>query len=321
MATWGLTGSLIAAILWGQQTQETPTFKTEVEVVNILCSVRDKNGALVSNLTQEDFIVEEEGRRQQIRYFTRETDLPLTLGLLVDVSPSQERLLEIERRAAAQFFQSVLRPKDLAFLISFGAEVELLQDLTGSVELLRAGLDRLRLSGAVGGLHPGPVPTIQQRRSTALFDAVYLAAREKLRHEVGRKAIVLITDGVDVGSRVKLDEAIEAAQKADAIIYGIYYVDPGAYSRAGFLHFPSDADLKKMAEETGGRVFRVTKKRTLQQVFDEIQEEMRSQYAIGYTPTNPAKDGSFRRIEIRTVKKGLKVQARKGYYAIKLEPE
>ncbi|HXG31865.1 MAG TPA: VWA domain-containing protein [Bryobacteraceae bacterium] len=321
MASRNLMGTLMAAVALGQPPQETPTFKTEVEVVNILCSVRDKNGALVSNLTREDFIVEEEGQRQQIRYFARETDLPLTLGLLVDVSPSQERLLETERRAAAQFFQKVLRPKDLAFLISFGAEVELLQDLTGSAELLQAGLDRLRLSGATGGLHPGPVPTIQRHRSTALFDAVYLAAREKLRHEVGRKAMVLITDGVDVGSRVKLEEAIEAAQKADAIIYAIYYVDPGAYSRAGFFHVPSDADLKKMAEETGGRVFRVTKKRTLPQIFDEIQEEMRSQYAIGYTPSNPVKDGTFRRIEIRTVKKGLKVQARKGYYAVKPEPE
>jgi VWFA-related protein len=321
MASRNLMGTLMAAAALGQPLQETPTFKTEVEVVNILCSVRDKNGALVSNLTRDDFIVEEEGRRQQIRYFARETDLPLTLGLLVDVSPSQERLLETERRAAAQFFQSVLRAKDLAFLISFGAEVELLQDLTGSPQLLRAGLDRLRLSGAAGGLHPGPVPTIQRHRSTALFDAVYLAAREKLRHEVGRKAMILITDGVDVGSRVKLEEAIEAAQKADAIIYAIYYVDPGAYSRAGFFHVPSDADLKKMAEETGGRVFRVTKKRTLQQIFDEIQEEMRSQYAIGYTPSNPVRDGTFRRIEIRTVQKGLKVQARKGYYAVKPERE
>ncbi|MCS6951755.1 MAG: VWA domain-containing protein [Bryobacterales bacterium] len=320
MAGGRLSGGLIAAILWSQQTQQIPTFTAEVEVVNILCSVRDKNGALVPNLTRDDFIVVEEGERQQIRYFTRETDVPLTLGLLVDVSPSQERLLEIERRAAAQFFESVLRPKDLAFLISFGAEVELLQDLTSSVELLRAGLDRLRLSGAVGGLHPGPVPTIHQPRSTALFDAVYLAAREKLEREVGRKAIVLITDGVDVGSRVKLEEAIEAAQKADAIIYAIYYVDPEAYSRRGFFRFPSDGDLKRMAEETGGRVFRVSKKRTLQHIFDELQEEMRSQYAIGYTPTNPAKDGSFRRIEVRTVKKGLKVQARKGYYALRREP-
>jgi VWFA-related protein len=315
-------GLLFASLLAQQpqkpppaQEPEEPTIKVDVDVVNILCSVRNKQGGLVSSLEKDDFLVTEDGKAQAIKYFARETDLPLTIGLLVDVSRSQENLIETERHAAAQFFSSVLRQKDLAFLISFGSEAELLQDLTGSPKLLRAALDELRISAHVGGLHPGPVPTASQPRGTILYDAVYLAAKDRLTGEVGRKAIVLITDGVDMGSRLKLEEAIEAAHKADAIIYSIYYVDPSAYyGRYGFGGM-SDSALKKMSEQTGGRLFRVGKKTPLPAIFDEIQAEMRSQYAIGYTPTNAVKDGGFRRVEVKTRDKDLKVQARKGYYA------
>jgi len=298
------------------------TIKVEVEVVNILCSVRDRRGGLLGNLTRDDFLVSEEGRPQQIKYFTRQTDLPLTLGLLVDVSRSQERLIRIEREAAAQFFSSVLRPKDLAFLISFGSDAELMQDLTGSPRLLRAALDDLRVRSDAGGLHPGPVPTMSQPRGTVLYDAVYLASNEKLRSEVGRKALVLITDGVDQGSRMRLEQATEAAQRADAIIYSIYYVDPQAYwgrGRGYGFGAPSNAALKRMSEETGGRLFEVSKKKPLPAIFEELQQEMRSQYALGYTPDNPARDGGFRRLEVRTRQKDLKVQARKGYYATRSE--
>lgn len=301
-----------------QEPQETPTIKVEVDVVNILCSVRDKRGGLISGLDKGDFTVKEDGKTQEIRYFARETDLPLTLGLLVDVSMSQERLIDIERRAAAQFFSQVLRKKDMAFLISFGPEVELLQDYTNSQTLLRNGLDDLHVRGAVGGPLPGPVPTISQPRGTVLHDAVYLASNEKLRGEVGRKAIVLITDGIDTGSRMKLEQAIEAAQKADAIIYSIDYYDPSAYYRGGFsFGGGDDSALRKMSEETGGRLFKVSKKNTLDDIFKQIQEEMRSQYSIGYSPANSAKDGSFRRLEVGTTRKDLKVQARKGYYAVR----
>src|SRR5262249_54300013 len=149
---------------------------------------------------QKDFKVFEDGKDQPIKYFTRESDLPLTLGLLVDVSASQDRLIDIERRAADQFFQQVLRKKDLAFLISFGYEAELLQDSTNSSKLLRDGLNQLKLSVGVGGIHPGPVPTAQRNGGTILYDAVFLAADERLKGETGRKAIVVITDGVDTGS-------------------------------------------------------------------------------------------------------------------------
>jgi len=291
-----------------------------VDVVSVLFSVRDKRGGLIGNLNKEDFTVAEDGKDQTVKYFTRETDLPLTIGLLIDVSASQMNLIEIEKNAAYQFFGSVLGKKDLAFLISFGADAELLQDYTNSPKLLRAGLDGLKVNSDVGGLHPGPVPTISQPRGTILYDAAYLACSDQLKGQVGRKVIVLITDGEDQGSRYNVKQAIEAAQKADAIIYGFYYVDRDFYRQAGVFNMGgSDSELRKMSEETGGHVFHIDRKNTLQDAFKQLQDEMRSQYAIGYTPSNPVKDGSFRRLDIKTGNKDWKVQARKGYYAIKPE--
>jgi len=308
----------ISALLLAQD--DSPTLKVEVNLVNILFNVRDKKGGLVGNLSKDDFKIFENGQEQQIKYFNRETDLPLTIGLLIDVSASQMNLIDIEKNAASQFFGTVLRKQDLAFLISFGEDAELLQDYTNSARLLRKGLDGLQVSSGVGGIGPGPVPTISQPRGTVLYDAVYLAAADQLKGQVGRKVLVLITDGEDEGSRYKISQAIEAAQKADAIIYGFWYVDRGFYmSRGMVFQGSSDSSLKQMSEETGGHVFHIDRKMTLQDAFTELQEEMRSQYALGYTPTNPAKDGTFRKIEIKTTNKDWKVQARRGYYAIKPE--
>jgi VWFA-related protein len=293
----------------------TPTIQVEVNLVNILASVRDKHGALIANLSKDDFTLSEDGQTQQIKYFARESDLPLTIGLLVDVSASQASLIDIERQAAYQFFSQVLRKKDMAFLISFGEDAELLQDFTSSPRLLQAGLEHLKVNSGVSGPMPGPVPTISQPRGTVLYDAVYLAATDRLIHEVGRKVVVLITDGIDQGSRLKIEEAVKAAQQADAVVYGIYYVDPSAYYGHGYFGGVSDSALRRMAEDTGGRVFHVGKKHPLPDVFRELQDEMRSQYAIGYTPANAKRDGGFRRIDLRTRDRNLKVQARKGYYA------
>jgi len=294
--------------------EDLPTIKVDVELVNLMFTVRNKNNALVPSLTKDDITVYEDGKAQTTKYFTRETNLPLTIGLLVDVSGSQETLIPQEKHAAGQFFDQVLKSKDMAFLISFGAEAELLQDATGSPKLLKRGLEGLRLSTSVGGLHPGPVPSSRPPKGTILYDAVYLAANEKLKNEVGRKAIVLITDGMDYGSSYKLRDAIEMAHKADTIIYSIYYVDPRAYYGRGFGG-ASDGDLKKMSEETGGRLFHVGRNNSLEDIFRQIQEEMRSQYALAYSPTNDARDGSFRKIELRMADKSLKPQVRKGYYA------
>jgi VWFA-related protein len=293
--------------------QETEVLRVDVDLVNLLFSVRDKKNALVGDLQKEEFTVFENGKQQTIKHFVRESDLPLTLGLLVDVSRSQENLIEVEKHAAQQFFTKVLRQKDMAFLISFGAEAELLQDSTNSPKLLRAGLDQLRLSVPTPEVfQPGPVPT-SKKRGTILYDAVSLAATEKLRSEVGRKAIIVISDGVDVGSRYSIQDAIRDAHKADAIIYSIYYSDP-RYSYFG----GGDGELKKMSEETGGRMFKVDRKNTLDDIFTQIQEEMRSQYSIVYTPENKTRDGSFRKVEIKAARKDLKVQVRKGYYAMPL---
>ena len=321
-----LAGLLATLLVPAQQPQSqkpaepediTPSIKVDVDVVNVLVSVRNKAGGLVGNLSKDDFTLVEDGKPQTIKYFTRDTDIPLTIGLLIDISGSQARLIEDERRAAYQFFSQVLRKKDMAFLISFGPECELLQDFTNSPRLLQSALEGLHVESGVGGLHPGPVPSGGTPRGTVLYDAVYLGASDRLQKEVGRKAMVLITDGVDQGSRLKKEAAIEAAQKADSIIYGIYYVDRAAYfGHGGFGMGVSDGPLRQMSEETGGRLLRVDGKHTLNDIFNQIQEEMRSQYSIGFTSTNPRKDGSFRRLEIKTKDKVQKVQARKGYYAM-----
>jgi VWFA-related protein len=304
---------LASSVVWAQD----PVIKLDVSLVNVLCSVRGKSGGLVGNLEKNDFTVYEDGKQQEIKYFTRETDLPLTLGLLVDVSGSQERLIDTEKRAAQAFFSQVLKKKDEAFLISFGAEAELLQDSTGSLKLLQDGLNALRLNVPVGGVQPGPVPTLQSQAGTILYDAVYLAANEKLRTEVGRKAIVLITDGVDTGSKISRDKAIEAAQKADTIIYSFFYQDSAAYGGVfGGGGGGGESELRRMSTETGGRVFHIDRKNTLEDAFRDLQEEMRSQYAIGYASTNPKRDGTFRKIDFKMSNKDYKVQARKGYYAV-----
>ena len=307
---------ITVALLPAQQPAggEGPLIKVNVNVVNVLCTVRNKANGLVGNLEKRDFTVFEDGKQQTITDFTRETDVPLTLALLVDVSESQERLIDVERRAAHDFFTHVLRQKDEAFLISFGAEAELLQDSTNSPKLLLDGLNQLHLSVPVGGVTPGPVPTMHNQAGTILYDAVYLAANEKLKGEVGRKAIIVITDGVDTGSKISRDQSIESAQRADSIIYSIFYQDAAAYGPFGGGG-GGYGELQRMSGDTGGRVFRVDRKYTLEDVFRDLQEELRSQYSISYTPTNSKHDGTFRKIDLRASSKDYKVQTRKGYYA------
>jgi VWFA-related protein len=308
----------------GQESQDA-TIRVDVELVNILFTVKaKKGGALIPNLEKNNFTISEDGKQQTIQHFSRETDLPLTLGLLVDVSASQERLIDTERQAASQFFSSVLRNKDEAFLISFGKSTELLQDFTNSAKQLNSAMRDLQGDGfaPMMGRNPvpvntGPIPTIGSPKGTLLYDAVYLAADEKLKSEVGRKALILITDGEDQGSTYNIKTAIEQAQKADAIIYSIFYVDRAFYSGGGlsFGGGGGEGSLRKMSEETGGKVFTVSSKHPLNEVFNQIQEELRNQYSIGYSSTNGKRDGSFRRIEIKTDNPDYRVQARNGYYA------
>jgi len=308
--------AVVAGVVLFAQDLPDP-IKVNVDIVNMFCSVRDKKGGLIPTLSKDDFQLYEDGKPQTIKYFTKETDLPLTIGLLVDVSGSQANLIDIEKRAATAFFEQVLKKKDVAFVISFGTDSELLQDITGSSRALQEGLDRLKLNTGFSGIHPGPVPTATQARGTVLYDAVYLAANDRLAKEVGRKVIVIITDGVDQGSTYSIKQAIEQAQKSDAVIYSIYYVDPGAYGGGGFSFGGGGLGyLKQMSEDTGGRVFHVDRGHNLSEAFTQLQQEMRSQYAIGWTPFSDKKDGSYHKTELKVADRNLKVQARKGYYAM-----
>lgn len=298
-----------------ERLDEGALIRVEVDVVNILASVREKKtNKLITSLQKQDFILEEEGVEQTVRYFSQQSDLPLTVGLLVDTSPSQERVIYQQVGASSKFFPSVLRlEKDLAFLMSFDVDVELLQDLTGSQELLLEGLNHLEIQSPAGGITPGTVPS-RNTPSTALYDSIYLACNEVLQPQVGRKAIVLISDGIDWGSRVKIDEAIEAAHRNDVIIYGIRYFDYQAYARAGVGTGGSGA-LKKLARETGGQMYEVGRKRTLDWIYQQISDELRNQYSLGYSSSAQGEGGGFRRIEVRTHNRRYEVTAREGYYA------
>ncbi|MBI2817745.1 MAG: VWA domain-containing protein [Acidobacteria bacterium] len=315
---------LLVAVLAFAQTSTDPDevgvpIKVDVNVVNVLCTVRDGKGRLIPNLEKTDFELREDGKPQSILYFTRETKLPLTLGLLVDSSVSQGALIAEEREAAAAFFKQVLGDHDVAFLMSFDVNVDLLQDLTGSVDFLKRALGNIRVNGGGAGMS-GPFPSSGSSGGTHLFDAVYLASTEVLHKETGRKAIILISDGQDQGSKISRQEAIRSAQKVDTIIYGILFVDRSFYGgRGGFPGFgySGEGSLKDLAEETGGRVFNAKNQKELNDAFDRIATELRNQYSVGYTPTNSARDGSYRKLGVKVTKgSGLKVQARKGYYAL-----
>ena len=287
-----------------QAGSQESTIKINVDLVNILFAVRAKKGGqLIPNLEKSDFKVYEDGKEQKIQHFSRETDLPLTLGLLIDISASQESLVDIEREAAASFFSSVVRKKDEAFVISFGKRHESaagLHQFSATAECGIAGFAARRTNaddrgGPIPNVNTGPVPTSGTPKGTLLFDATYLAANEKLKSEVGRKAIILITDGEDQGSYYKIHDAIEAAQKADTIIYSIYYVDHGFYMQAGMMGGGGKHDLRKMSEETGGHVFTVS--RNTRSV--KCSKRFRTSCAIN------TRSGTSRRTRLATAASGI----------------
>jgi VWFA-related protein len=294
------------------------TLKVRVNVVQLFFNVKDKKGALIPNQTKNDFELLEDGKPQTIKYFTAESNLPLTLGILIDSSGSQMRVLEMEKEVGGAFLNDILRDKDEAFVIAFDVNVDLLQDFTNDVRRLKAALNKAKINtgggsgGGIPGLGGGPIPT-SNPRGTLLYDAVYLAAHDELSHEVGRKAMILLTDGEDQGSQLRVRDAIEAAQKSDSICYVLLIADRGFY---GFGGYSGDSEMKKLANETGGRVIEVGNKfDKLKDAFEQIAKELRSQYNVGYTPANNTQDGTFRKIELRS-KQGYKIQTRSGYYAI-----
>jgi VWFA-related protein len=314
-----LSSLLLAGGFASLASQEAPppggTLRVEVQVVNVYCTVKNKKGGLVTDLEASDFEIREDGKRQEIRYFDRETDRPLTLGLLFDTSGSQERILPEEKQVATQFLRQVLRPTDLALLITFDVGVDLLQDFTSEPEPLERALARARINAPGTSVNPGPFP--RRVVGTALYDAVYLAARAKLAPEVGRKAIILVSDGEDFGSKVSLEQALEATHLSDTIIYAIGVADPERYLQGLGRPYQGKGILEKLAKESGGRAIFLSDPEELQEAFDQLASELRSQYYLGYTPTNRTRDGRFRKLEVRVKTKGLRVQARRGYYAPK----
>jgi VWFA-related protein len=287
--------------------QQEPVFSTEVKVVNVLATVRDRKGAIVTSLGQDDFSIVEDTHPQTVRYFARETDLPLTIGLMVDTSASQRRVLDAERGASFRFLDQVLREdKDQVFIMQFDSAVQLRQALTSSRRQLNDALSyvdtetesQLRLQNGGG---------------TLLYDAVAKASNEIMKGRQGRKALILLTDGVDFGSYGTPDQAIAAAQRADTLVFSILYSDPGAY---GFLGGPDGRGvLERISSETGGGFFEVSKKRTIDQIFADLEAELRSQYNLGYVSDQPVRISEFRALHVTVKQKGLLVQARRRYWA------
>jgi Ca-activated chloride channel homolog len=273
------------------------TYRVNVDLVNILCSVFDKNtNAFLTNLTQDDFSIYEDNQKQEIKNFARETDLPLTIAMLIDTSQSVGPKLKFEQEAASSFFQSVLREKDKALLVSFDSDVSLLQDFTNDPNRMTKQIRRLRSAGG-----------------TALYDAIYKTCDEKLIRETGRKAIIILSDGDDESSKATIHQAEEMALRAEALIFGISISKGGFFGVSGSKE--GDSALKEMCQETGGRVFFPFKVEELDDAFRQINQELRSQYNVGYFSTNPARNGSYRKVEIKVQEKGLKLTYRKGYYA------
>jgi VWFA-related protein len=306
-----------------QQDSQEPvaTFKARTNVVSLFFNVKDKHGALIPNLTKDDFDIAEDSKPQTIKYFTAESNLPLTLGILIDSSGSQLNVLDMEKEVGGAFLRQILTDKDEAFVIDFNVDASLMQDFTRDVHRLQNALNKVKINTGVTSIMPGagggPVPTAPAR-GTVLYDAVYLSAHDMLAKEVGRKAMILLTDGEDEGSQLKIKDAIEASQKADAIVYVLLCADRGFYGGVG-LGYSGESEMHKLTEATGGRVINVGNKfDKLRDAFDQIASELRSQYNIGYTSTNTKLDGTYRKLEIKN-KENYKIQARAGYYAGKAE--
>jgi VWFA-related protein len=340
--------------------------EVDVKVVTLPVTVRDKKGQIVRNLTKDDFILQEDGRPQTIKYFAQDTNLPLTLGLLVDTSLSQRNVLDAERNASKVFLDQMLTDaKDKAFLIHFDREVELLQDLTASREKLQAGLELLRTpqsdrnggSGDPSDPQSSPSgngqPRMHRGGGTLLYDAIYLACNELMKKQQGRKALIVLSDGDDRGSKESLQSAIEAAQRADTVVYSILFADkdrdsngfsrpggggmgrhgggwpgggfpggggPGGGGRGGGrnpqeAHVDGKKILEQISKETGGRLYEVSKKQAIDQIYDSIAEELRTQYNLGYTPDKGNSEAGYHKISLTAKQKDLVVQTRDGYYA------
>jgi VWFA-related protein len=309
-AAFTLTLGFVVPAVPQEPVQSRGTISTQVSLVSLFATVRDKNKRIVSDLKQEDFKVFQDSAEQKIAFFSKEVTLPITIGLLIDTSGSEQNRLPAEQDAATRFLEHVMKKGDEAMVISFDLDVDLLSDFTDDRHIIERAINKAKVNAVGGGgvVTPGTIPS--NNGGTHFYDAVYLACAEKLGTEAGRKALVIITDAEDFGSKVRLEEAIEAAQRADTVVHVLLVHDPGYGWR------PDVA--KKLSEETGGRTIEVSSEKKLEQAFDQISEELRSQYQIGYYyPANDKKDGGFRKIKVDAANKDYKVLARRGFYAPK----
>jgi VWFA-related protein len=291
--------------------QQEPVFSTDVKVVNLLATVRSKQGEFIRDLTRDDFSLTEDGRPQTLRYFTRQSDLPLKLGLLIDTSMSQQKVLNAERGAASRFLDQVLRQaQDQVFLVQFDMAVDVKQGFTSN---------RKTLDDALAFVD---TPTFRELRNqsgggTLLYDAIVSASKDIMKSQRGRKAVIVLTDGVDTGSEANVADAIDAALKADTLVFSILFSDATFYG--GFPGVLGGGDgrkvLVRISKETGGGFFEVSKKQSLDRIFAAIEDELRSQYSLGYVSDKPVEVSEFRKIRLIAKQKGLVVQTRERYWA------
>jgi len=368
--------SLIASLVvlgaaWAQQTpapsqpaaapaptpQIASKISVETKLVTVYATVRDKKGKIVADLNKEDFALDEDGQPQTISHFVRDADVPLTLGLLVDTSYSQRGVIDGERDASYTFLDHVLRATDKAFVIHFDHEVELLQDLTSSRPKLQASLQLLDAAPRETNASDDD-RGYQRHAGTLLYDSIYLASDELMKKQQGRKALFVLTDGVDRGSKKTLEDAVEAAQRADTAVYSILFAGeeeerphehhggiggghggwgmgggwPGGGGPMGGPGGPGGGGgggghrseeqrpdgkkvLDQISTQTGGRLFEASKKLPVDMIYAAIEEELRNQYGLGYTPSPADAGAGYHRIHLTTNKKDLTVQAREGYYS------
>jgi VWFA-related protein len=293
-----LAGGLALAAPPGQ-------IRVQVNLVNLFATVRDKHKAIVTGLKQDDFQVYEDGQLQEITYFSAESNLPITVGMLMDTSGSEYYMLSGEKEAGSRFLARVMRKGDLAMVMSFDTDVDLLADFTDDRGMLNRAINRAQINAPSGGMiAQGPLPS-SGTGGTNFYDAVYLAAHDKLSSEAGRKAIIVLTDAEDTGSKLNLQDAIEAAQRTDTVVHILLVAADGG----------DQTVAKRLTDETGGRMIVVRSEKNLEQAFDQISEELRSQYTVGYSPSNKKHDGSYRKIKMEMKDKDYSVLTRRGYYA------
>jgi Ca-activated chloride channel family protein len=295
--------------------------KVETNLTNIFFTAADKNKRFITDLKAEDIRVFEDGQQQEIFTFQQNIDLPLSLAILIDTSASEERTLPDEKEAARAFLENVLRPyRDEAAVVSFTGETTLEQGFSGNIDRLRRAIDRVEFvppSGYIGGgvVVNGTPPISGTNQSLAVWDAVWATSEELISSsaEHTRRAIILLTDGDDTSSRMKMHDAIDRALKADALIYAIGIGDRYTFN-------VNEGALRKIAEQTGGRAYFPRHERDLRDAFAQIQRDLREQYLVAYSPSNKSRDGSYRKIEIQLVnpalkQQNLKLNYRAGYFA------